>query len=358
MDRFVDLILAEADLWSEHQAGPTPAPATIFFGGGTPSLLPPLLMRRLITGLRDRLDLGGVIEWTCECNPATVRESYGHDYLAMLRELGVNRLSFGAQSFNPADLKMLERHHDPDDVPRSLDAARAVGFTRLNIDLIYGIPGQTAAEWAATLERAIALDTEHLSCYSLTYEPNTPLSVRKRLGQVIPTGDDEDLRMFHHTHERLGKAGLARYEVSNYARPGAECRHNLAYWHGDDYIALGPSGSSHVRGTRWKNRPHLGEWENAIAAGQLPAADVEHLSPIRRAAELAMLRLRLADGIDFADFADRTGYDARHLFAAEFDRYARLDLLQVDDRSVKLVGRGWDLADGLAGELLAAVDLS
>jgi oxygen-independent coproporphyrinogen-3 oxidase len=117
--------------------------------------------------------------------------------------------------------------------------------------------------------------------------------------------------MFHHTRRRLAAAGRPAYEVSNYALPGAECRHNLTYWRGDDYVALGPSGASHVRGTRWKNRPHLGEWEQAVAAGRLPSADVEHLSPAHRAGELAMLRLRLAAGIDFADFAARTGFDAR-----------------------------------------------
>lgn len=354
MARFVDLLLAEAELWSAEKPGPTPVPKTVFFGGGTPSLLPPDLMRRLIQGLHRRFDLAEVTEWTCECNPATVREAYGRDYLAMLFESGVGRLSFGAQSFNPADLKILERHHNPDDVPASIEAARAAGFARINADLIYGVPGQTLSSWADSLEQAIALGTEHLSCYSLTYESNTPMAVRKRLGQVVPTGDDTDLQMFHHTRDRLAALGMPAYEVSNYARPAAECRHNLAYWQGDDYVALGPSGSSHVQGTRWRNRPHLGEWESAIAEGRLPTTDAEQLTPEQRAGELAMLRLRLTSGIEFADFADRTGYDARQLFAAEFDRYGKLGLLEVTATSAKLSGRGWDVADALAGELLRA----
>jgi len=355
MARFVDLQLREAEAWHTDRTGPTPSPRTIFFGGGTPSLLPPALMRRLIEGLRQRMDLDGVLEWTCECNPATVREAYGADYLAMLKELGVNRLSFGAQSFHRADLKMLERHHDPQDVPASIEKARAAGFTRLNVDLIYGVPGQTPDTWSDSLEQALALGTEHLSCYSLTYEPNTPITVRQRLGQVVPTGDETDLAMFHHTRQRLAVAGLPAYEVSNYARPGAECRHNLAYWRGDDYLALGPSASSHIQGTRWKNRPHLGEWESAIADGRLPAIDVERLSPSQRAGELAMLRLRLAAGIEFADFAERTGCDARQLFADEFDRYGKLGLITVDETAARLSGRGWDLADALAGEMLRAI---
>jgi oxygen-independent coproporphyrinogen-3 oxidase len=352
MERFVDLLLKEAALWAEDQPGPTPIPKTIFFGGGTPSLLPPAMMRRLINGLHQRFDLSQVDEWTCECNPATVRESYGRDYLAMLRKLGVNRLSFGAQSFHTADLKMLERHHDPDDVPASVNAGRAVGFQRLNVDLIYAIPGQTLEGWQANLERAIDLGIEHLSCYGLTYEPNTPMAVKKRLGTVRATDEDLELAMFHHTRRRLFEAGRPAYEVSNYARLGAECRHNLAYWHGDDYIALGPSGASHVQGTRWKNRPHLGEWEQAIADGRLPAADVERLTPAQRAGELAMLRLRLDDGIDFADFAERTGSDAQVLFADRFEQFARLGLLHLNATSARLTEKAWDVVDTMAGELL------
>jgi oxygen-independent coproporphyrinogen-3 oxidase len=363
MARFVDLMLAEADLWAAARPGPTPVPRTVFFGGGTPSLLPPPLMRRLIEGLHARFDLMQVDEWTCECNPATVAgddaatkaggaEAYGHDYLAMLHELGVNRLSFGAQSFHADDLAALERHHDPADVPASVAIARAVGFDRLNVDLMYAVPGQTPARWEHNLEQALALGTEHLSCYGLTYEPNTPMAVKKRLGTVRPTDEDVELTMFHHTRDRLNAAGLPAYEVSNYARPGAACRHNLAYWHGDDYVALGPSGASHVQGNRWKNRPHLGEWERAIADGRLPAADVEHLTPAQRAGELAMLRLRLADGIDYADFTARTGRDARDLFADALGRFEAVGLLASDAAGVRLTEKGWDVADAVAGEML------
>jgi oxygen-independent coproporphyrinogen-3 oxidase len=352
MERYVDLVLAEAAMWAADQPGPTPVPRTIFFGGGTPSLLPATLMHRLIRGLHERLDLTRVEEWTCECNPATVREACGREYLAMLRELGVNRLSFGAQSFHVAELKTLERHHDPEDVPASIDAARAAGFQRLNVDLIYAVPGQTMETWQASLEQAISLGTEHLSCYGLTYEPNTPMAVKKRLGHLRAMDEEIELGMFHHTRTRLAAIGLPPYEVSNYGRPGAECRHNLIYWHGDDYIAIGPSGASHIQGTRWKNRPHLGEWENAIAAGRLPVMDVERLTADQRAGELAMLRLRLAEGIDFADFAERTGRDASMLFADVFKRFTKLGLLMIDDRSVKLTEKGWNVADAIAGEML------
>ena len=348
MGRFVELVLAEADGWAGVETLQV-RPRTVFFGGGTPSLLPLPLMERLLRGLRRRFDFSGVDEWTVEVNPATATE----EYCRMLRETGVDRLSFGAQSFRPSELQTLERHHDPADVPRSLAAAIAAGFRRLNVDLIYGIPGQDLAAWDESLSAALELGTTHLSCYGLTYEPNTPIAVKKRLGQLSPVDEDVELTMLRHTRAQLTAAGLAPYEISNYARNGEECRHNLVYWTGGNYVGLGPSAASHVRGWRWRNRPHLGEWEDAVGAGALPAVDVEHLTPARRAGELAMLMLRLSDGIRFPDFAARTGLDARSHFAEPLERLSRLGLVEVDGKAVRLSDSGLALADAVAAEFLA-----
>src|SRR5690606_27389238 len=276
------------------------------------------------------------------------------EYCAMLREMGVNRLSFGAQSFDRQELAVLERHHDPDDVARSLDLARQAGFTRLNIDLIYAIPGQTFDRWTANLEQAIALNTEHLSCYGLIYELNTPIAVKKRLGRLIAAEDELELQMLHYTRRKLKETGLPAYEVSNYARRGAECQHNLVYWHGGDYIALGPSGASHVQGHRWKNRGHLGEWEKAIDAGQLPVDEYEHLSPRRRAGELAMLLLRLSEGLQFDTFQARTGLDAREIYAAQIDQLSRVGLVEANSERLTLTERGLNVADAISAEFLLA----
>jgi oxygen-independent coproporphyrinogen-3 oxidase len=298
--------------------------------------------------LREIFDLSRVDEFTMEANPATVTS----DYCAMLREMGVNRLSFGAQSFARDELAMLERHHDPEDVPRSVDIARAAGFTRVNVDLIYGIPNQDLASWLRSLEAAISLGTPHVSAYGLTYEPNTPMAVKKRLGHFRAVEESVELEMLHATRQRLTQAGMSAYEISNYARPGEECRHNLMYWNGGDYIGLGPSAASHISGTRWKNRPHLGEWEAAIDADGLPAADVESLSTRQRAAELAMLQLRLAVGIDYADFAARTGEDAHTLFGSIVSRLTQLGLLEHDARGFRLTEKGIDVADAVALEMM------
>jgi oxygen-independent coproporphyrinogen-3 oxidase len=344
MTRFVDLMLREAELWRHLPV----RPRTIFFGGGTPSLLPLDPMARLINGLRERFDFSLLNEFTVECNPATV----SLEYCQMLREAGVDRLSFGAQSFDRGELARLERHHDPDDVPRSIEIARRAGFTRLNVDLIYAIPGQDLASWARSLEAAIALNTPHVSCYGLTYELNTPIAVKKRLGLLQQAEDALELEMLHHTRARLAHVNKPAYEISNYAIAGEECRHNLLYWNGGSYAALGPSASSHVHGTRWKNRPHLGEWENAVASDQLPATDVETLTPAQRAGELAMLQLRLSAGLSFDAFSAQTGCDARAVFADQLDRFSKLQMIQVDDRGFRLSDKGLNVADAIASEFL------
>jgi len=346
MGQFVNRILLEAGRWS----GRLVLPRTVFFGGGTPSLLPIADMRRLIEGLGGRFDLSGVDEWTVEANPATVNL----EYCRMLRAMGVDRLSFGAQSFDATELVTLERHHEPEDVLRSVETARAAGFGRINVDLIFAIPGQSLASWEKSLERAIALGTPHVSCYALTYEPNTAMTARKRAGEFKAAEECLELEMLHYTRDRLEEAGVPAYEVSNFAKPGEACRHNLNYWQGGNYIGLGPAAASHIEGWRWKNRPHLTTWENAIDAGRLPAIDVETLSPLRRAGELAMLMLRLERGIEFDVFFGRSGFDARELFAEVIGRFCKAGLLEVSQSAVRLTRAGLNVADALGAEFLAS----
>jgi oxygen-independent coproporphyrinogen-3 oxidase len=358
MERFVELIVREAQWWV-RQRHLRLRPRTIFFGGGTPTLLPIAAMRDLLSALRGLLDCSLLNEWTVEANPATVTA----EYCQMLRSEGVDRISFGAQSFNAAELKVLERHHDPEDVPRSVELARAAGFSRINVDLIYAIPGQTSESWAQTLDRAIALRTPHLSCYNLTFEANTPIAVKQRLGLIHQAEESVELQMLLHTRNRLAQAGLPAYEISNHAVEGEACRHNLCYWTGGNYIGLGPSAASHVgpreangansRAWRWKNRPHLGEWEQAVAADTLPAAEVESLGAAQRAGELAMLLLRLTCGLEYSDFADRTGFDARAIYSDPIARFTRAGLLESDETGVRLTPRGLPVADAIAAEFLS-----
>lgn len=344
MSDFVSRVLVEADLWCQARPGIAGEIRTVFFGGGTPSLLPSEQMVRLVRGLTDTLALTNLDEWTVECNPATVDEAY----LTQLREAGVDRLSFGAQSFSPGDLKMLERHHDPEDVPRSIGLARRAGFSRLNVDLIFGTPGQTLGDWSFSLREALALRTGHLSAYLLTYEPNTPMAVKKRLGTITPAEESLELEMLSLARQRVRESGLFPYEISNHAAPGQECRHNLMYWRGDSYVGLGPAGASHVQGHRWRNRPHIGDWERAVDEGRLPAIEHEHLSAEQRAHELGYLMIRLASGVRWDAIPD-----ARTRFADAVGKLRPLGLIEVDDRGFRLTEKGIPLADAVASELLA-----
>lgn len=347
MTHFVDLLLGEADQWVTglHQL---PTFKTIFIGGGTPSLLPLEQMRRLLEGIQQRFDLSQVDEWTVEANPATVTAEYCH----MLKAAGVDRLSFGAQSFIAGELKTLERHHVPEDVFRSVELARVAGFERLNLDLIFAIPGQDLASWQRSLECALNIATTHLSCYGLTFEPNTPIAVRRRLGKLNSVAEEVEMEMLYSTRDRMALVGLPAYEISNFAAPGQECRHNLNYWTGGNYIGLGPSAASHVDGWRWKNRPHLGEWESAVEAESLPASEIETLSPRQRAGELAMLMLRLETGLDLVLCSQRTDIDAAGAFGPIIDRLRQLGLVEVAKKNVRLTRKGLAVADAIAAEFV------
>jgi oxygen-independent coproporphyrinogen III oxidase len=345
MERFVDLLLAEADLWRD---GPSVRPRTVFFGGGTPSLLPIDAMARLLAGLRERFDWGDIDEFTVEVNPATA----DLDYLRMLRAHGVDRISLGAQSFDVAELHTLERHHHPDDVPRGVALAREAGFTRINLDLIYAIPSQTLASWHRSLEAARAIGTTHLSCYALTYEPNTPMAVKKRLGSIKAVDESLELQMLRSTRSLLRERGLPAYEISNHAVPGEACRHNLMYWRGGSYLGLGPSSASHAHGVRFRNRPHLREWEQAIEAGQLPAIDIETLNDDRRASERIWTGLRLTEGVDVDDVQRQTGIDVLTRWADELKELQSLDLIMATSTRVCLTDRGIDVADAVAARFM------
>ncbi len=345
-EAFVDNVLAELDLWRD--AGPTLVPHTLFFGGGTPTLLPAAAMERLLTELARRVDLAHVNEWTVEANPATVDT----EYCRMLLDNGVNRISFGAQSFVERELAFLQRLHQPQQVAKSVAAARGAGFGRINLDLIYAIPGQTPATWEYSLDCALEMEPEHLSCYGLTYEPNTPLGVNLARKKFQAAPEQLELDLMRQTRQKLSAAGYEAYEISNYARPAEACRHNLLYWRGGDYIGLGPAAASHIAGNRWRNAPNLRQWERALAAGAVPRIDAEQLTTAQRAGELAMLELRLAEGIDRAQFAGQFGRDPVDWFAPQVRRLEKLQLLIVDERSIRLTEKALAVADAVAGEFL------
>ena len=337
---------------------------TIFFGGGTPSLLRVDLWKRLLAFLNAAFDLSaihrGMGEFTVECNPETVTP----ELMATLRAGGVDRVSLGAQSFNPAHLKTLERWHDPANVARAIALARDAGIARQSIDLIFGIPGQTLADWTSDLEHAIALQTEHLSCYNLTYEPNTAMTARLKRGEFAAADEDVEVDMYETTLRLLRGAGMERYEVSNYARPGAESQHNLAYWRQEQWLAAGPSASGHVAGHRWKNVPRLDDYLaiNAadIATHWSQVVDHEPPDAKRALAERLMTGVRLREGVDRVEMlarAESLGASRAKSLADAWTKVV-LDGLAASTPTTRwaLNDSGILIADAIAARLMDALD--
>ncbi|MCW5753433.1 MAG: radical SAM family heme chaperone HemW [Phycisphaeraceae bacterium] len=331
---------------------------TIFVGGGTPSLLAVELWQKFLIELDRLFDLSrvrsGAGEFTVECNPETVTP----ELLAVLASGGVGRVSVGAQSFDPRHLKTLERWHDPQNVERAIDLARQAGIGRQSIDLIYGIPGQSVEDWQRDLERAIGLGTEHVSCYCLTYEPNTAMTRRMQRGEFEPAPDETEAAMFRLTAEMLGRAGLTRYEISNYARQGAHCAHNMNYWRNGNWLAAGPSASAHVHGYRWKNVQRLGDWLEQSDDGFATVTDLEKPDRARSLCERMMLGIRLDEGLSAAEMLEAASAIDLHAPArllAEVEAYAAVGDLETTGGVWRLSEEGQLRADAVASDLMAAI---
>jgi oxygen-independent coproporphyrinogen-3 oxidase len=270
--------------------------ATVFVGGGTPTLLPPADLTGLLGGVRDRFGLAPGAEVTTEANPDSV-DAAG---LAALARAGFTRVSFGMQSAVPRVLATLDRTHDPARVPAAVRWARDAGLS-VSLDLIYGTPGESAADWRASVEAALACEPDHVSAYALVVEPGTRLAVRIRRGEIGATDDDDLADRYEDADDLLAGAGLHWYEVSNWARTAdAACRHNLGYWRGDDWWGIGPGAHSHVGGVRWWNVRHPRAYAQRLAGGS-PAQAREVLTAEQRRDERVLLGVRLAEGLPLAE---------------------------------------------------------
>ena len=356
--------IAASAPWARSQTRQIPL-NSIFVGGGTPTLLPPNLWKILLKALHAAFDLSQMGpnaqgEFSVECNPETATP----ELMQTLAQGGVNRLSIGAQSFNQKHLKALERWHDPANVARTIALANAAGIMRTSLDLIYAIPGQSIADAISDIDTAANLGVEHISAYSLTYEPGTALTARRARGELTPIDEDTDAAMMQAVAHRLKTLGYRRYETSNFALPGAECRHNLTYWHQRDWIAVGPSASAHLAGHRWKNIPRLATYLSALGSDQpCPVRDLERPNQRRALAERIMTGLRLSDGLDAASIlasASRIDPDLPAVLITKI-KSLRFDRLLKDhgprrlDRWI-LTQQGTMLADGIAADLMALVD--
>ncbi|MEY2409221.1 MAG: hypothetical protein QOF48_1891 [Verrucomicrobiota bacterium] len=361
MTRYTEALVRELEL-----IAPELRPRTVFFGGGTPSILS-MAQWRLILETMSRLGLLGANEWTIECNPATVSS----DKARLWRDYGVNRISMGVQSLDEKLLDRLGRIHSRDMVFRSFDLLRTAGFDNLNLDFMFAIPGQTLDLWRGTLDEAIAMGPEHLSCYEVIYEEDTPLYEQLQAGQFEV---DEDLACMMHEEliDRAATAGYRQYEVANFARdeqasipPGAggvndssdappsrACRHNLNYWLAGDCHALGPSAVGYVGGVRTRNWSNTQLYCEQLERGRRAIESSEELPAVRRAGEAAAFGLRMNLGWAFDAFQHRTGFDLRVEWQAEMNDLIGRGWARRDDHRFHLTRTGLRFADSAAALFL------
>lgn len=316
---------------------------TVFIGGGTPSLVPETLIVRLLDEVRACAKVHPDAEVTMEANPGTLTP----DRLRAYRAAGINRLSFGAQSMNDGLLRRLGRIHTADEVREAVSMARNAGFDNLSLDLMYALPGQTISDWMETLDAAISLSPEHLSAYSLIVEEGTVLCNRLERGEIDVPGDDDVIDMQRAALEKLEVAGYHRYEISNFARPGRECRHNIVYWERGEYLGVGCAAHSMMKGVRFENPRSLEEY----LSGVLRENEVA-LSREDEMEETLMLSTRMTRGMDLEKYSRDFGVDflKEHRRAAE--KLTGLGLIEIADNHLRLTRSGLELQNAVVVELM------
>jgi len=289
---YIDLLIQEAKIARAEINTNEPIP-TIFFGGGTPTLMEPADLGRVLKALETDFGLAKDIEITIEANPDTVSK----EKLAALRGVGINRISFGMQSAAPHVLAVLDRTHNPENVVKATNWAMEVGFEQVSVDLIYGTPGESIADWEATIDSALALPINHISAYALIVESGTKLAAQVKRGEVVIPDDDQTADKYLLADEKFSKAGFTWYELSNWAKPGGECRHNIAYWEGANWWGLGPGAHSHVDGKRFWNVKHPNAYRERLESNQSPVMESETLKLEEKESERVMLEIRMPEGI-------------------------------------------------------------
>ncbi len=364
---YVAALKKEVRLRAERYGGPHAT--TLYFGGGTPSLLPSPAIIGIVREIRHAFRIPEGAEVSLEANPGTLDEGT----LKMLRVAGINRLSLGVQSAQDDLLALLGRVHDWQEAVAAVRAARRTGFTNVSLDLIFGLPTQTLAMWEETLERTLELAPEHLSVYGLSLEPGTPLAERVALGELPEPDPDLAAEMYEYASERLHRAGYWQYEISNWARgkqPAPEiwalppngrteaigptiCRHNLTYWRNRPWVGLGAGAYSWFHGRRWSNLPHPSGYIQSIWRGQLRGGDVETISPEMERAETMMMGLRLAEGVTGARFRKRFGLSLTECYGDRLAELSDLGLLSWDGQRARLSAQGRLLGNRVFGAFLS-----
>jgi oxygen-independent coproporphyrinogen-3 oxidase len=343
----------EIDLYLEALAAELatlgrPAPVqTLFLGGGTPTHLDGPRLRRLLIDLAHWLPLEDGGEFTIEANPNTLDS----DKIGVLSEFGVNRVSLGAQSFRRETLQVLERKHDPQDTARVVGLLRG-RIAQVSLDLIFGVPGQSLADWKLELEQALSLEPDHISTYGLTYEKGTRLWKQREHGELLSLGEEDELAMYSAAIDRLEAAGFEHYEISNFARPGCRSLHNQVYWANNAYFGFGLGAARYVNGCREMNTRDMTAYMRRVLSGESPIMHSETLPPEECARETMAIQLRRVEGIDRLAFLKQTGFELDNLAEKAIKRHVELGLLKDDGKRVFLTREGKYVADAVIAALL------
>lgn len=349
MPRYVDALLTEAAAMAHYASAPL---ETAFIGGGTPSTLPAPLLEQLLNGLHQHYTIPADMEFTSEANPGTLTE----DWLLTAVNGGVNRLSMGMQAAQPKLLRTLGRIHTQEDVIASVRMARRCGVSNLSLDLMFGLPGQTPEMWRESLEAALALEPQHLSCYGLIPEEGTPLVRDLDAGRLSLPHEDDERRMYDDALDLLAQHGYLQYEISNFELPGYECRHNIGYWRQAPYIGLGASAASMLPDgqgeLRLTNPPALSEYLCMVEAGEWKSREVAHVSPEDARFETLMLGLRMTSGVSEADFAARHGISLETYRGERLHAFESQELMTHQDGFWRLTRRGMDVQNAILVELM------
>jgi len=331
-EEYVGALVAEAEGWK----GKDLRAETVYFGGGTPTVLAPSQMARIFAACQESFTFTQGAETTLEANPGTA----GLEHFVPLRGLGFNRLSLGLQSFDDGMLELLGRIHSAEEGRRAYREAREAGFQNISLDLMYALPGQSLGRWKDTLRQALRLGPEHLSLYPLTLEAGTPLAADVAQGRLPPPDEDLAAEMYELAEDSLGKAGYEHYELSNWARPGFYAQHNLTYWHNHPYLGLGAGAHSYYGGERYHNVLHPVDYIRLVGEGRSPIAEREAIGQELEMAETAILGLRLCQGLEMHDFEARFRRSFWEVYGVQAAELVGLGLLERTGAKLRLTRRG------------------
>jgi len=347
MDHYIDALVAEMQHYAKIYSNANII-KTIFLGGGTPTTLTAYQLERILKECVKEFKVAPDAEITIEANPATI----DIEQMKSIRQTGYNRISIGVQSFDKAELKLLDRAHGPEEVHSTVDCARKAGFDNLSLDLMFAIPNQSLSSWESNLDKALEKNPEHLSTYNLTIEQGTAFSKLQSNGKLIMPEDGHQLELYKKTIERLTKKGFHHYEISNFARQGKECKHNITYWKNTNTLGLGAGASSYINGTRFKNINLPAHYIRQVKEGKTAVEHSETLEPRQAMGETIMLGLRLLQGISIHQFERRFQVSFINLFKNIIHSLKEKELILIEDDRLRLSPKGLFLADSVILEFI------